>query len=79
MSQENQQQEAPTKEQVIAHMNEQIEVMELRVKLQELNAAYAIAKVEEIKAIAFFSQMTQAPEKDETLTEKEVDKKLKKQ
>lgn len=76
-------QQAPTKEQVLAHLNEQIEMMELRVKLQELHAAYAMAKAEEIKAIAFFTQMTQAPQQDTTLTEEEgedvpQEKKLKK-
>lgn len=81
MSQENQtQQEAPTKEQIIAHMNEQIEIMELRVKLQELHAANAMARAEELKAIAFMSQLTQTPQEDTTLTEEEPTegKKLKK-
>lgn len=73
-------QKAPSKEQVLAHLAEQIEVMEARVKLQELHAAYAMAKVEEIKAVAFFTQMTQAPQEDKTLTdqEPEQEKKLKK-
>ncbi len=63
MSVENQtQQETPTKEQIIAHMNEQIEIMELRVKLQELHAANAMARAEELKAIAFMSQFTQTPQ-----------------
>lgn len=83
MSQENQtqQQEAPTKEQIIAHMNEQIEIMELRVKLQELHAANAMARAEELKAIAFMSQLTQTPQEDTSLTEEEPateGKKLKK-
>lgn len=72
---------APSKEQVLAHLAEQIELMEARVKLQELHAAYAMAKAEEIKAIAFFTQMTQAPQEDTTLTEEEEpaqEKKLKK-
>ncbi len=72
MSVENQtQQETPTKEQIIAHMNEQIEIMELRVKLQELHAANAMARAEELKAIAFMSQLTQTPQEDTTLTEDE--------
>ncbi len=74
MSTENQTQQenaAPTKEETIAHMNEQIEIMELRVKLQELHAANAMARAEELKAIAFMSQLTQAPQEDTTLTEDE--------
>lgn len=74
-------QKAPSKEQVLAHLAEQIEVMESRVKLQELHAAYAMAKVEEIKAVAFFTQMTQGPQEDKTLTDEEEpaqEKKLKK-
>lgn len=67
-------QKAPSKEQMIAHFNEQIEIMEPRVKLQELRAAFAMAQAEELKAIAFMSQMTQAPEEDETLTEKKLKK-----
>lgn len=75
MSTENQQveqQQVVTKEQVVAHLTDQIEVTELRVKLQKLNTDYAIARAEELKAIAFVSQMTKAPEEDETLTQSEA-------
>lgn len=74
-----QEQRVPTKEEMLAHLNEQIEIMESRVKLQELRAAYAMAQAEELKAVAFMSQLTQAPEQDNTLTDEEApsEKKLK--
>lgn len=74
-----QEQRVPTKEEMLAHLNEQIEIMEPRVKLQELRAAYAMAQAEELKAVAFMSQLTQAPEQDNTLTDEEApsEKKLK--
>lgn len=75
-----QEQRVPTKEEMIAHINEQIEIMEPRVKLQELRAAFAMAQAEELKAVAFMSQLTQAPQEDTTLTDQEEspsEKKLK--
>jgi adenylylsulfate kinase-like enzyme len=78
MSQEEQQQEMPSKEQMMAHLEEQIEIMEKRVKLQELNMNYARARAEEVKAIAFLTQMMEPPKEDDTLTEtEESSKKLK--
>lgn len=72
MSTENQQvEETVTKEQVVAHLTDQIEVMELRTKLQKLNAEYAVARAEEIKAISFVAQVMNAPKEDKTLTETE--------
>ena len=78
MSTENQDLESTvTKEQVIEHLTEQIEVMKLRAELQELHAAYSMARAEEIKAIAFIGQMTNPPKEDNSLTQEES-KKLKK-
>ena len=77
---QQEQRPTPTKEEMIAHINEQIEIMEPRVKLQELRAAFAMAQAEELKAVAFMSQLTQAPEQDTTLTDQEEtpqEKKLK--
>lgn len=73
MSTENQQVEQPevTKEQVVAHLTEQIEVMKLRVELQKLNTEYSVARAEEIKAVSFVAQMMQPPTQDESLTDKE--------
>lgn len=77
MSEENQ--EMPSKEEMMAHLDEQIEIMEKRVKLQELNANYARHRAEEVKAIAFLTQMMTPPTEDETLTDPaEAGKKLKK-
>lgn len=79
MSVENQEQAPVTKEQAMAHLGEQIELMEQRVKLQELNTNYARLRAEEVKAIAFLTQLMQPPVEDETLTDQEESgKKLKK-
>ena len=58
MSEEKNQEQIPSKEEYIAHMKEQIEVTEYRVKLQELNAKLAMSRVEEIKALMFIAQAT---------------------
>lgn len=70
-------QDTVTKEQVIEHLSEQIEIMKLRTELQELHAAYSMARAEEIKAIAFIGQMTNPPKEDDSLTQTEEPKKLK--
>lgn len=51
-------QQVPTKEELIAFFNEQIEVKKVQFELQELNTKLAVAKAEELKALAFISQMT---------------------
>ncbi len=65
MNTENQdpqdEQKAPSKEEVIAFFQEQIEVKKVQLELQELNAALAMARAEELKALAFIAQMTQVP------------------
>lgn len=48
----------PTKEQVIAFFQEQIEVKKVQVELQELNTKHAMLRAEELKALSFIAQMT---------------------
>lgn len=51
-------QQVPTKEELIKFFQEQIDVKKLQVELQELNAAMATARAEELKALSFIAQMT---------------------
>jgi hypothetical protein len=48
----------PTKEEIMSFLKEQIEVKELQLKLQEINAGLAVARAEELKALSFIGQMT---------------------
>ena len=59
---EQQEQQVPTKEELINFFNEQIEVKKVQLELQELNTNLAVAKAEELKALAFISQMTNPPQ-----------------
>lgn len=49
---------APSKEEIIRFMQEQIDVKEVQLKLQELNAKLAVARAEEVKALGLIAQMT---------------------
>ena len=67
---EQEEQKAPSKEEVIAFFQEQIEVKKVQLELQELNTALAVARAEELKALSFIAQITnpqpeQADESDE--------------
>jgi hypothetical protein len=58
-STENQQEpKVPTKEELVAFFNEQIEVKKVQYELQELNTKLAVAKAEELKALAFIGQLS---------------------
>jgi hypothetical protein len=80
---EQQEQNVPTKEELINFFKEQIEVKKVQLELQELNTNLAVAKAEELKALAFISQMTnpaQVGQKGEqpqgvphTLTQEDLD------
>jgi hypothetical protein len=54
----SEEQKTPTKEEIVSFLKEQIEVKELQLKLQEINAGLAVARAEELKALAFIGQMT---------------------
>jgi hypothetical protein len=66
---------APSKEQIMSFLAEQIEVKAKQYELQELNTKLAVAKAEELKALQYIAQMTnpQAPAnaKRHTLTEED--------
>lgn len=74
--------QAPSKEKVIAFFTEQIEVKKMQYELQELNTKLAVARAEELKALAFISQMTNPQGKNEnpyeggvphTITQEDMD------
>lgn len=57
-TQENESAQGPSKEQVIAFFQEQIDVKKVQYELQELNTKLAVARAEELKALSFIAQMT---------------------
>jgi hypothetical protein len=54
----SEEQKAPTKEEILAFLQEQIDVKSKQFELQELNTKLAVARAEEIKALQFISNMT---------------------
>lgn len=71
--QENPQTEAvqePTREEILAFYNEQIELKEIQLKLQQLNRDYAVARFEEVLAITKVAQLTAPPPQDDNKEEK---------
>lgn len=79
--QQEQEQKAPTKEEVISFFQEQIEVKKVQLELQELNTALAVGRAEELKALAFIAQLTTPPqpEEDDDDEEPKVPRSLKKE
>jgi len=77
MSEQLNEQQAPTKEEVIKFLNEQIEVKQVQLQLQVLNADLAEARAREVKALGFIGQMTnpQAPADaiPHNLTQEDID------
>jgi hypothetical protein len=70
-------QEVPSKEEVVRFLNEQIEVKEVQLKLQKLNADLAETRARELKALQFIGQMTNpTPPADavaHNLTQQDID------
>ena len=68
---------APSKEEVITFLTEQIEVKKVQLELQEINAKLASYRAEELKALQFIAQMTNPqPPADavpHTLTQEDMD------
>jgi hypothetical protein len=64
--QTTQEQQLPSKEELMAFLQEQIDVKKLQVELQELNTRLAKGKAEELQALSFVAQITnpQAPPPD---------------
>jgi hypothetical protein len=56
----SEEQKIPTKEEIMGFLQEQIDVKKLQVELQELNTNLAAMKAEELKALTFIGQMTNA-------------------
>lgn len=48
----------PSKEEVIAFFQEQIDVKKVQLDLQDLNTRLAVARAEELKALSFIAQLT---------------------
>jgi len=53
-----QEQKAPSKEEVVAFLREQIEVKSVQLELQELNTKLATYRADELKALSFIAQLT---------------------
>jgi len=75
MSEQTTEQKMPSKEELMAFLQEQIDVKKLQVELQQLNTALAKGKAEELQALSFVAQVTnpQAPTEPHTLTEKDFE------
>jgi transcription antitermination factor NusG len=58
MAEETIDQKAPSKEEVVRFLTEQIEVKKIQLELQVLNADLAEARSRELKALGFIAQMT---------------------
>lgn len=76
---ENQTPTQPTKEEFIAHLSDQIEIAEIRAKLQTLNTTIATERAKELEALVFIAQLTnpqpaQGPEEEEEQTEQASEK-----
>jgi transcription antitermination factor NusG len=69
--------QAPSKEEVMAFLQEQIDVKTKQLSLQTLNAELAEARAKELKALQFIAQMTNpTPPADavpHNLTQKDMD------
>jgi len=69
---------APTKEEVVKFLTEQIEVKKIQLELQTLNADLAETRSRELKALNFISNMTLAKQNvpqgtPHTLTQEDLD------
>lgn len=72
MADQSNEQHVPTKEELMKFFQEQIDVKKLQVELQELNAAMATARAEELKALSFIAQMTNPETGQPQATKKHV-------
>lgn len=75
MAEETVDQSQPTKEEVIAFLNESIEISKLRAELQSYNAQIAIGRADELKALMLIAQITNPKPEDQekhTVTEADI-------
>lgn len=54
----SEEQKVPTKEEIIAFLEEQISVKKVQLQLQEINTKLAVAKAEELKALSVIGNIT---------------------
>ncbi len=52
----------PTKEELVAYLNESLEIAKLRAELQAFNTQIAVGRAEELKALVFIAQLTNPKE-----------------
>jgi hypothetical protein len=72
----SEEQKVPSKEEVIAFLQEQIEVKKVQLELQELNAKLATYRADELKALAFIAQITNPqnpPTQQHIVTQEDLD------
>jgi len=60
----SEEQKVPTKEEIIAFLEDQISVKKVQLELQELNTKLAVAKAEELKALSIIGNITTPPSTD---------------
>lgn len=77
VTQEESNEQAPSKEMVVTFLQEQIDVKKLQVELQELNTRLAVGRSEEVRALGLIAQMTNPnPPSDavaHNLTQEDID------
>jgi len=78
MSEQTTEQQAPSKDEVVRFLKEQIEVKSIQLELQKLNADLAETRARELKALNFISNMTVAKNDvpqgtPHTLTQEDLD------
>ena len=69
---EQEEQKAPSKEEIVSFFQEQIEVKKVQLELQQINTELAMARAEELKALSFIAQVTSAPQDKEEEEEEPV-------
>jgi len=71
-----QEQQIPSKEDLIKFFQEQIDVKKVQAELQDLNTRLAVARAEELKALSFIGNMTnpqQQPTQKHIVTQEDLD------
>lgn len=66
----------PTREEIIAFLNESIELSKLRAELQEYNTKIASGRADELKALMFIGQITNPKQEDlenHIVTQEDID------
>lgn len=61
----NKREKAPTKEEILDFLNEQIEIKSKQLELQKINRDMAVYRAEELKAFSIISQFTKPNEEED--------------